>query len=175
MTPPLVLLHAFPLDSRMFDPVRPALARRTDLITPDLRGFGAGPVWSDPPPTPSLDLLADDVIRVLDDANVERAIVGGVSMGGYIALAILRRYPDRVAGLVLADTRSGPDDAAALERRAAAAARADSGDIATGPDAVAPLVADGTPHEVLDELARIAGGRSSDHDCLGTAGDGGPA
>ena len=121
MTPPLVLLHAFPLDSRMFDRARPGLAGTSRLITPDLRGFGIGPSLGDPPPPASVDLLASDVVAGLDADGMDRAIIGGVSMGGYVALAMLRNHPDRVAGLVLVDTRSGPDDEAALERRSAAA------------------------------------------------------
>ena len=155
--PPLVLLHAFPLDSRLFDPVRTPLAGWVRLLTPDLRGFGAGAALGDPPPAPDLGLLADDVLALLDAEGIARAIVGGVSMGGYVALAFLRKYPDRVAGLVLADTRSGADDAAALERRGLAAARADTGDIATGGEAITPLIADGTAGPVRDDLARIAG------------------
>jgi pimeloyl-ACP methyl ester carboxylesterase len=96
------------------------------------------------------------VVADLDAAGIDRAIVGGVSMGGYIALAVLRSYPERLAGLVLADTRSGADDAAALERRRGAAERADRGDIAAGPDAIAPLIADTTAGAVREELARIA-------------------
>lgn len=157
MTPPLVLLHAFPLDSRMFDAIRPSIAERVTLFTPDLRGFGRGPALGDPSPEPDLGLLADDVIALLDTAGVSSAIVGGVSMGGYIALALLARYPDRVAGLVLADTRSGADDAAALKRRQTAAARADTGDIASGHDAIGPLIAPGTAAGVRDDLAGIAG------------------
>jgi len=154
VTPPLVLLHAFPLDSRLFDPIRPALADGIRLITPDLRGFGTGPALGDS--TPDLALLADDLIGQLDEAGIDRAIIGGVSMGGYISLAVLRRYPDRVAGLVLADTRSGADDAAALERRNSAAARADRGEIAAGADAIAPLIAEGTAPAIREWLAGIA-------------------
>jgi len=62
VTPPLVLLHAFQMDSRMFDAVRPAISAQTRLLTPDLRGFGAGPALGDPPPPPDLALLAADVI-----------------------------------------------------------------------------------------------------------------
>lgn len=155
MTPPLVLLHAFPLDSRMFDGIRPAVAGRTRLLTPDLRGFGDGPPLVDT--APDLTVFADDVLADLDAAGIERAVVGGVSMGGYIALNLLRRHPDRVAGLVLADTRSGADDAAALERRRSAAERADRGDIAAGPDAIAPLVAGAASDLVRADLAVIAG------------------
>ena len=98
------------------------------------------------------------MIAELDELGIDRAIVGGVSMGGYVAMAVLRRHPERVAGLVLVDTRSGADDAAALDRRRAAAERADDGDIATGADAIAPLIADGTATAVRDRLAQIAGG-----------------
>jgi pimeloyl-ACP methyl ester carboxylesterase len=158
VTPPLVLLHAFPLDSRLFDPVRTQLADRVWLLSPDLRGFGTAAALTNPPPAPDLELLADDVHALLDAEGIARAIVGGVSMGGYVALAFLRKYPDRVAGLVLADTRSGADDEAALDRRNSAATRADRGEIAAGADAIAPLIADGTATPVRDELARIAAG-----------------
>lgn len=155
VTPPVVLLHAFPLDSRMFDAIRPAVAARTRLLTPDLRGFGAGPPLGTT--TPDLTVFADDVLAELDAAGIDRAIVGGVSMGGYVALTLLRRHPDRIAGLVLADTRSGADDDAARQRRRAVAERADRGEIAAGPDAVAPLVAERTSDLVRAELAAIAG------------------
>lgn len=157
VTPPLVLMHAFPLDSRMFDGIRPALAARTRLLTPDLRGFGAGPPLGAVAATPDLSVFADDLLADLDAAGIDRAVVGGVSMGGYVALNLLRRHPDRIAGLVLADTRSGADDDAARERRRGAAERADRGEIASGPDAVAPLVAPGTPDLVRAQLAAIAG------------------
>ncbi|MEP6563475.1 MAG: alpha/beta hydrolase [Nakamurella sp.] len=157
MTPPLVLLHAFPFDSRLFETVRPALVDHVELITPDFRGFGNGPPLGDPPPTPDLTLLAQDVIVRLDELGIDRAIIGGVSMGGYVALALLRDYPDRVAGLVLIDTRSGADDDAALDRRRLAAERADDGEIATGSEAIASLIAHPTPAEVRAELASIAG------------------
>lgn len=158
MTPPLVLLHAFPLDSHLFDPVRAQLADRVWLLTPDLRGFGPGDELTNPPPEPDLELLADDLHGLLVAEGIGQAIVGGVSMGGYVALAFLRKYPDKVAGLVLADTRSGADDAAALDRRHSAATRADGGDIAAGEEAIAPLIADNATDEVRTQLARIAGG-----------------
>ena len=151
----LVLLHAFPLDSRMFDSVRTELSATATLLTPDLRGFGSGPRLDDA--APDLGVLADDVVTAMDAAGIGRAIVGGVSMGGYVSMALLRRHPDRVAGLLLVDTRSGPDDAAAVDRRQGVAARADRGDIASGPDAIAPLVAEGTSDDVRAALAAIAG------------------
>ena len=85
----LILLHPFPFDSRVFDSLVPAL-EGIEVRTPDLRGTG----------TPSLDTLADQVVGLLDRDGIERAVVGGVSMGGYVTLNLLRRYPQRLAGLV---------------------------------------------------------------------------
>ena len=150
----LVLLHAFPFDSRMFDSVRADLSAAATVLTPDLRGFGSGPPLGDA--TPDLARLADDVVDAMDAAGMHRAVLGGVSMGGYVALALLRRHPERVKGLVLVDTRSGPDDAAAVERRQGVAARADGGDVASGPDAIAPLVAAGSSDDIRATLAAIA-------------------
>lgn len=152
-----MLLHAFPLDSRMFDSVRPLLVDHLELITFDFRGFGNGPALGDPPPTPDVTVFADDVIARLDELGIDQAIIGGVSLGGYVALALLRDHPDRVAGLVLVDTRSGADDAAALDRRRLAAERADAGEIATGTAAITPLIAHPTPEQIRAELAAIAG------------------
>jgi pimeloyl-ACP methyl ester carboxylesterase len=155
--PPLALVHAFPMDARMFDAVRSALDAAGPFITPDLRGFGAGPALGDPPPDPDIALYAADLAAELDARGIERAVVGGVSLGGYVALAFARRHPDRVAGMVLANTRSGADDEAARERRAGVAARADAGDIAAGADAIGPLVAPGAGDDVRARLAEIAG------------------
>ncbi len=155
--PALVLIHAFPLDSRLFDPVRPALSAATTLVTPDLRGFGDGPPLDDTAGPPDIARYAADVAAELDDRGIDRAVVGGVSLGGYVALALARAQPERVAGLVLVDTRAGADDEAARERRAGVAARADAGDIASGADAIAPLVAPEAADDVRAHLASIAG------------------
>lgn len=155
MTPPLVLLHAFPFDSRLFDAVRTDLAEATTVLTPDLPGFGSGPALPDGPP--DLDRDADAVIADLDERGIERAIVGGVSMGGYVAFSLLRRFPDRVAGLLLVDTRAGADDDVARHRRLDVADRADRGDIAAGAEAIAPLIGADTPDDVRRRLAAIAG------------------
>jgi pimeloyl-ACP methyl ester carboxylesterase len=116
----LVLIHAFPLDSRMWDDVRPAL--REPVITPDLPGFGGAP----PGGEPDLDEAATSVLATLDRQGIERAIVGGCSMGGYVAMALLRRAPDRVGGLVLINTRASADTEAARDTRLANAARAEA-------------------------------------------------
>jgi pimeloyl-ACP methyl ester carboxylesterase len=103
---PIVLLHAFPLDGSMWDAERTELAKTGRVIVPDLRGFGRSAHAT--PPT-SLDEHADDIARILDDLGIARATVAGLSMGGYIAFALVRRHPQRLSRLILADTRSVPD------------------------------------------------------------------
>ncbi|MEV4833619.1 alpha/beta fold hydrolase [Nonomuraea sp. NPDC049486] len=111
---PVVLLHAFPLSSAMWLAQREGLARACRVITPDLRGFGGSRLGDD---EPSLDLMADDVARVLDGEGVERAVIGGLSMGGYVTMAFCRRHPDRVLGVILAATKASPDAAPARDNR----------------------------------------------------------
>ncbi|MEV4007205.1 alpha/beta hydrolase [Actinomadura sp. NPDC049753] len=111
---PLVLLHAFPLSSAMWLAQREGLAGRFRVITPDLRGFGGSRLGDD---EPSLDAMADDVARACRSLGVRRAVVGGLSMGGYVAMALCRRHPDLVLGLVLAATRATADTAPVRENR----------------------------------------------------------
>jgi pimeloyl-ACP methyl ester carboxylesterase len=143
-----VLLHPFPLDSRFWGPVRPALAAARPVLCPDFPGIGDA--TADGPPT--VDGFADALAgRIAREVPGGRAAVGGLSLGGYAALALVARHPERVAALVLADTRAEPDtpEAAAGRHRAAAAVRA--GDAAAFLDDFVPrLVAPG------DEAARAA-------------------
>ena len=104
---PVVLLHAFPLDGRMWEPQVEALAGTYQVIVPDLRGFGAAREQA--VEEAGVDLLADDLARLLDSLGLDRAVLGGLSMGGYVALAFARRHHGRLSGLVLAGTRSAPD------------------------------------------------------------------
>jgi pimeloyl-ACP methyl ester carboxylesterase len=102
----LVLLHAFPLSSAMWEPQLAAAPASWRVVAPDLAGFGA----SFPhPPGATIDDDARDVVALLDQLGVEQAVVGGLSMGGYIALALGRLAPGRLRGLVLADTRADAD------------------------------------------------------------------
>ncbi|HVX39747.1 MAG TPA: alpha/beta fold hydrolase [Gemmatimonadaceae bacterium] len=110
---PVVFLHAFPLNRTMWDPQVGALVAECRCIPIDLRGFGD----SAAAPPYSMARYADDVIAVLDVLQIERAVVAGLSLGGYIAFELWRRHRNRLRGLVLADTRSGADDADGLERR----------------------------------------------------------
>lgn len=103
--PPLVLLHGFPLDRTMWHAQVAGLAGHARIIAPDLRGLGASPVhgpWS-------MDHYADDVVSILDALRIERAVIGGFSMGGYVTFAMWRRHRDRFAGMLLVDTRATAD------------------------------------------------------------------
>lgn len=116
--PALVLLHAFPLSSRMWAPQVQALSDRYRVITPDTRGFGDSPPFGDRQEA-TMERLAADVVGLLDDLQLDQVVLGGLSMGGYIAMAVMALAPERVRALVLADTRCGPDGEEARHRRSA--------------------------------------------------------
>ncbi len=110
----VVLLHGFPFTSEMWSPQLDALADRYRVIAPDFRGFGG----SQPSPRRyTMARLADDISELLAGLGVERAVIGGLSMGGYVAFEFYRRHARRVGGLVLADTRPDPDSAEARANR----------------------------------------------------------
>lgn len=113
---PLLLLHGFPLTGASFWPQLDAPPKGARLIVPDHRGFGGsafGPL--------SMDAIASDALALLDHLKVPQAAVGGVSMGGYATMALLRRDPARVTKLVLIDTQCTADDDAGKARRRAVA------------------------------------------------------
>lgn len=112
---PVVLLHAFPLSRRMWQFQYDGLTTQMRLVTPDLPGFGQSATSAE---APDLGVMADGVLRLLDRLELDDVVLGGLSMGGYVAMEILRRRPDRVRALVLADTRATVDaEAAAANRR----------------------------------------------------------
>ena len=111
---PVVLLHAFPLSSAMWLDQRNGLADTCRVITPDLRGFGGSQLGFD---EPSLDAMADDVASLLDRLDLPEVLLGGLSMGGYVAMAFLRRHLGRVSALLLADTKASADPQPAKDKR----------------------------------------------------------
>jgi pimeloyl-ACP methyl ester carboxylesterase len=111
---PVVLLHAFPLSSAMWLEQRNGLAEVCRVITPDLRGFGGSQLGDD---EPSLDHMADDVARLLDTLSLDSVVLGGLSMGGYVAMAFARRHGSRLQGLLLADTKASADPPAVRDNR----------------------------------------------------------
>lgn len=114
--PPLVLLHGFPLSSDMWQPQRTALQADFRVITPDLRGMGRSGV---PVIGYSMDVYAADVAALLNHLQLERVLLGGMSMGGYVVFAFLRRYRERVRGLILIDTQAAPDNEETRAKRSA--------------------------------------------------------
>ena len=109
----VVFLHGFPHHRALWASQVAALVDRARCIAPDLRGFGESSVH----PPYSVDQYADDLAALLDSLRIERAVVCGLSMGGYVALAFWRRHRARVRALILMDTRAGNDSAEGRERR----------------------------------------------------------
>ncbi len=102
----ILFIHGYPLTRKMWQPQIDGLSSFLRVIAPDLRGHGEST------PTKgiySMDLLARDCIDLLDYLNIEKVYLCGLSMGGYISLAFTRKYPERLAGLILTATRASAD------------------------------------------------------------------
>jgi len=117
--PAVLFVHGFPLDRTMWRPVASALTG-WHRILPDLRGLGLS---EGPEDGYAMAEYADDLAALLDLLHVPDAVVCGLSMGGYVTFELLRRHPQRVRALVLANTRAAPDDAAGRSKRDAMIAR----------------------------------------------------
>lgn len=104
MSSPIILLHAFPLSPAMFDELRTELT--VPIHTPALPGFGGVFASQD---EPSMGVLAKSVLAYADEQNMDRFIVGGVSLGGYVVMELMRLEPDRLLGALLIDTKAGED------------------------------------------------------------------
>ncbi|MFN7917172.1 MAG: alpha/beta fold hydrolase [Vicinamibacterales bacterium] len=132
----LVLLHAFPVGARMWEPQHAIAASGWRVVMPQFRGFDC--------PTPdgadaqTLDDYAGDVSDLLDTLSVSRAVIGGLSMGGYVAFALYRRRPELFSGLILADTRAEADTPDARTNRQRLIALAGSGGAAAIADEMVP-------------------------------------
>jgi 3-oxoadipate enol-lactonase len=112
---PLVFVHGFPLNHSMWNRQIPVFAAQHRVIVPDLRGFGES---VDTEGTVSMEDFADDLAAILDDLRVaEPVVLCGLSMGGYIALQFVRKYRQRLRGLVFCDTRASADVPEVVENR----------------------------------------------------------
>ncbi len=105
---PVLLVHAFPLRAQMWEPQMESLGDRWRFIAPDLMGFGGSHAPEDAAGY-SVDSFAGDLKAVLDELGIDRVVLVGLSLGGYVALAFLRKYRSAVTALVLADTRAEAD------------------------------------------------------------------
>ena len=104
--PPVVLLHGYPFNRSMWQEQVAELSANHRVLVPDLRGLGETTATSKPA---TMTEMAQDVAALMDDLKIERAVIGGLSMGGYVAFAFYRRFPLRVRALLLADTRPQSD------------------------------------------------------------------
>lgn len=150
---PVVLVHAFPLAHRMWEPQLAALSGEFRLVAYDVRGFGESDVGDG---QYTMELLVDDLLAVLDGLAIERAVVCGLSMGGYIALRAAEREPARLRGLVLCDTRSEADSDEGKLKRAAAIRKVKREGVAAFAAELAPLLLGPTTRRARPELeARV--------------------
>lgn len=120
MTDGLLLLHAWPLDARMWEPQLQALPTGVRVSAPNMPGFGgsepAGGVMT-------MRSAAERIVNALDDTGIDRALVCGLSLGGYVAFELWRRARERICGLLLANTRAVPDTPEGADARRALARR----------------------------------------------------
>jgi pimeloyl-ACP methyl ester carboxylesterase len=158
--PVVVLLHAYPLDASMWDAQRASLSDRFRVIAPHLRGFGGSPLGDD---APNLNPVADDVAALMDRLGIEQAGVVGLSLGGYVAMAMLRRHRPRIQALALIDTKATADDNAGRSKRERIADTLDAeGSVRVLLDEAVPGLLGATTHatrpEVLDQVRTIVSG-----------------
>jgi pimeloyl-ACP methyl ester carboxylesterase len=159
VTDGLLLIHGWPLDATMWEPQEASLRERVLTVAPHLPGFGgtefAGEVMT-------MSAAAARCVEALDAGGAERAVVCGLSMGGYVALELWRSHRDRVAGFMLANTRAVPDDEAGKERRRALAdrlRREGSDFLVTEPG---PLLSDQADQELLERVRTIISAQPPD-------------
>jgi len=146
----VLLLHAFPLAGEMWSPQVRALAEKFRVVVPDLFGFGATPLpaggsWS-------MDDAAAALAELIDDLKLAPVAVVGLSMGGYMALALARLRPEKLRGLVLADTRAEADTAEAKAGRDRAIAAVEARGSSAQVEAMLPKVLGKTTHAERPEV-----------------------
>ncbi len=135
---PVVLIHGFPLCRRMWQPQMAALSiAGCRVICPDLAGFGESPPQ---PGMVSMDAYGDAIIALLDQLGVDRAVVGGMSMGGYVLLNLAERFPQRLLAALYLVTRAAADDPAGKVRRVELADQVRGGNRSVIPDVFEKLL-----------------------------------
>jgi len=152
---PVIFLHAFPLNRSMWEGQTTALLneQKFRLVSLDWRGFGESDIVSD---LSTMEMFADDVAGLMDALGMQQAVLCGLSMGGYAAFAFLRKYPQRVQGLILADTRPGADNEEGKSNREKLAQLAESDGTGAVADAQLPkLISDYTRQQHPEVELRI--------------------
>jgi pimeloyl-ACP methyl ester carboxylesterase len=135
---PVVLIHGFPLNRKMWQPQLDNLARSGyRVICPDLQGFGESRLCGQPV---TMSRYADAVITLLDSLDIDRAVIGGMSMGGYVLFNLVERYPQRLLGVMFLVTRAAADDTAGREKRTLLATEVEDGNLRAVPDAFARVL-----------------------------------
>src|SRR5256885_7910390 len=151
--PAIVLLHGFPFNRSLWRDQVAELSPRYRVITPDLRGHGETSVTAGPA---TMDEMAHDVVALMDAIDIPQAVVGGLSMGGYVTLALARMFPERVRALLLADTRAGADTEEAKQNREVQGQKALQEGMASIADAMLPkLVSPMTVAKHPEVVARV--------------------
>lgn len=145
---PLVLLHGYPLDHRLWDDIAPLLENTFELIIPDLRGFGESSTVDS---MYGMEDFAADIAALLDRLEIQKTAIAGHSMGGYIALAFTRLYPERVTGLGLVSSQAFADTPERKEGRYKSAAEVADKGIAS---VVETMTTKFTPDPELQKYAR---------------------
>jgi pimeloyl-ACP methyl ester carboxylesterase len=147
---PVLLIHGYPLSRKIWELQSSGISGYARVIMPDLRGHGD----SDPIPGPyTVDMLAQDCANLLDTLGINRQIVvGGMSMGGYIALAFYRKFSERVAGLILTATRAGADSQEGKANRDKAIATAESSGAAAIAESMLPKMFSPVTYQEQPEL-----------------------
>ena len=155
----LLLIHAFPVDAGMWEQQVEALSGETQVLAPSLPGFGGNAPAGD---VLTMDAAADFLAEELDRAGAGRTVVCGLSMGGYAAFSLWRRHPERIAGLVLANTKAEPDDEAGREKRRAVAEKARTEGSEAIADAPPPLLSESADSALWERVKQMIRAQSGE-------------